>query len=91
MTLRSVVSLSGSLTSCTEVQGTATVSHLDNHVIGCHIYGQPQTDAGANHCTADQATFVDGNSPALVASSATFDSVLLGDAPTCPDVRAALP
>jgi hypothetical protein len=87
--LRSVISLNGKLTSCTQASGSATVSHLDNHIIGCHVQG---ADAGAaGNCTAAETMFADTNSPVLTASSATFNAVMLTNAATCPNVRVALP
>jgi hypothetical protein len=89
MTLRSVIALNGTLTSCTQTSGSATVSHLDNHIIGCHVQGGAAGSAG--NCTAAEAMFADTNSPKLTASSATFSAVKLTNAATCPNVRAALP
>jgi hypothetical protein len=88
MVLRSVVALNGTLTSCTQASGNASVSHLEDHTIGCHLAaGGTCTSTGA----LNQASFVDSNSPAFVVSSATFQAQLLTNASTCPNVRAALP
>jgi hypothetical protein len=88
MVLRSVVALNGTLTSCTQASGNASVSHLEDHTIGCHL-------AAGGTCTStgplNQASFVDSNSPAFVVSSATFQAQMLTNAATCPNVRAAIP
>jgi hypothetical protein len=88
-TLRSVISLNGTLSTCTTASGNATVSHLDNHIIGCRTMA---ADGGVGtNCTGAEAMFADMNSPALTASSAKFTASMLTTAATCPNVRAALP
>jgi hypothetical protein len=89
MTLRSVVALGGTLTSCTTAGGPATVSHIDDHTIGCHLTGGSNTTAG--DCSNTQASFVDSNSPAFTVASATFQAKMLSNAATCPDVRSLIP
>jgi hypothetical protein len=53
--LRTQLSLYGIGTSCTEIQGTAAVQLLNNHVIGCHL----ANDGG--ECSSAQADFIDQN------------------------------
>lgn len=93
--LRTALSLNGKSTSCTEGAGTATVTLLNNHVIGCHI---PDADGGAGtDCIDTQYDFIDSNTTAYVAMGGTYASKQLmagtgdGGAPTCDDVLAALP
>jgi hypothetical protein len=81
---RTVVSLEGMLTSCTEVAGTARVPFFDSHVVGCHVKG------GAE-CTPNQIDFVDGSRTIYKIGSATFTAKQIPDNATCADVRAALP
>ncbi len=91
MGLGSVLSLGGNLTSCTAASGNATVTAMDNHIIGCHIAGQPTADAGANYCNSTQTNFLDTNSPHLVPHAATFTAVKMTTAATCANARAAIP
>jgi hypothetical protein len=88
MALRSVIALNGTLTSCTQASGPATVSHLDDHTLGCHLTTGGNCSTAGN---ASQAAFVDTNSPTFTVSSATFQAQLLTTTMTCPNVRAALP
>jgi hypothetical protein len=99
MTLRSVMSLNGSLSgNCTSASGPANVTAMDNHIIGCHIAGAG-TDAGADFCTTtsgnplvdSETSSLDKNSPVLAPGTATFSAVKLTTTGTCPNVRAALP
>ncbi len=90
MTLRSILALNGALTSCTAASGTANVTAMDNHIVGCHIQGLG-TDAGADFCNSTETTFLDTNSPHLTPHAATFSAVKLTTAANCTDVRAALP
>jgi hypothetical protein len=84
MALRSVIALSGTLTSCTQASGPATVSHFDSHALGCHL-------VGGGNCSSSQSSFVDNNSPTFAVTSATFAAQMLTNTGTCPNVRAALP
>jgi hypothetical protein len=84
MALRSVIALSGTLTTCTQASGPATVSHFDSHALGCHL-------VGGGNCSNSQSSFVDNNSPTFAVTSATFAAQMLTNTGTCPNVRAALP
>lgn len=93
--LRTELSLYGTSTSCTDGAGTATVSLLNNHVIGCHI---PDVDGGAGtDCDPGQYNFIDSNSTAYQVMSGTYLSKQLtsgtgdGGAVTCDDARGAFP
>jgi hypothetical protein len=90
---QSVLSLSGALTSCTAASGTANVTSMDSHIIGCHLVGKPTTaDAAADYCDSTQTTFLDTNSPHLTPHAGTFSAVKLGSASAaCSDVLTALP
>jgi hypothetical protein len=81
---RLTAGLSGSFTSCTDLEGTAEVTQFDNHVVGCNVFEGETCDDG-------QADFIDANRTIFEVADATFESKLLGDAATCADVRAALP
>jgi hypothetical protein len=84
LALRIVVSLSATLSGCTGVSGSATVTHVDTHTIGCDITG------GGGACTQTQSDFADTNKPTLVPGSAAVSLVKIVNAGTCADVRAAL-
>lgn len=81
---RTSVDLSGAFTSCTELQGDATLGFFDNHVVGC------RTVDGAD-CNATQTDFVDVNRTIYEASPGTFTARILPDDATCADARAAFP
>jgi hypothetical protein len=85
---RTVVSLSGKWTSCTDLSGTATIPNFDNHVVGCHI-------KGGNTCTTNaantQADFLDQNRTVYKPGSATFVAKALSATATCADALSALP
>jgi hypothetical protein len=81
---RTSVDLSGTFTSCNELQGDATLGFFDNHVVGC------RTVDGAN-CNATQTDFVDVNRTIYEASPGTFTARVLPEGATCADARAAFP
>lgn len=81
---RTMVKLAGTRDSCTSAKGTADVTHVDSHVVGCHVKGK-------DYCTAEQSKFVDDNQPKFTIKSATYEMVQVPAGATCADVRAALP
>lgn len=81
---RTIIQLAGTRDSCTSAKGTATVTAVDSHVVGCHV-----KDGGV--CTTDQAKFVDDNQPKFTIESATYEMKQVPEGATCADVRAALP
>jgi hypothetical protein len=81
---RTMIALAGTRTSCTQASGTADVTHVDSHVVGCHVKD------GAT-CTEAQAKFVDDNQPKFTIKSAKYEMVQVPAGATCADVRAALP
>ena len=85
MVLRSSIGVTAaSIGSCSEASGTASVSRLDSHVVGCHVQG-------GGDCTASESNLVDANRPVYAVGSATFKAVRVDTSATCKDVRAALP
>jgi hypothetical protein len=84
---RTQLALYGTSTTCTETKGTATVTLINNRIVGCEI----SDDGGA--CTADEYGFLDGNTTQYTpaASGNTFDSKNLTAGATCADVLTALP
>ena len=70
--------------ACDTASGTATFTHFDNHVVGCHV-------SGGQNCGATDTALVDLNRTAYQVTSATIQSKIVADAATCADVRAALP
>jgi hypothetical protein len=93
--LRTALSLYGTSTSCADGTGTATVTNLDNHVIGCHI-PDPEGGAGTD-CDNVAYDFIDSNTTAYQVTSGTYVSKQLqmgtgdGGSVTCDDVLKALP
>jgi hypothetical protein len=81
---RTIVSLSGSISSCSDFGGSASVTAFDSHVVGCHV-------RGGTDCTASQTDFVDQSRTSYMITSATFTAKRLADGATCADARAALP
>jgi hypothetical protein len=81
---RTLIQLAGTRDTCTSAKGTATVSNVDSHVVGCHV-------KDADTCTADQAKFIDDNQPKFTIKSATYEMKQVPAGATCAEVRAALP
>ncbi|MEZ4295035.1 MAG: hypothetical protein R3B70_08650 [Polyangiaceae bacterium] len=81
---RTLIALAGTRDSCTSAKGSADVSHVDSHVVGCHI-------KGGDHCNAEQTNFIDANQPKFTIKSASYEMVAVPKGATCADVRAALP
>jgi hypothetical protein len=84
LAMRAVVALSGTRDSCTTAKGAAQVSHMDSHVVGCHV-------RGGGVCTRAQSNFIGASQPVFQVESATFETAQLPAGATCADVRAALP
>jgi hypothetical protein len=85
---RTEISLSGKWDSCTSQSGTATVTHFDNHVVGCHVQGGSACTSGAANSQAD---FLDQNRTAYIPGSATFVAKTLPAGAKCADVLTAVP
>ncbi len=88
---RTVMSLSGTLTSCDELDGAVTiaapggVAAIDSSIIGCHVQG-------GTTCTSSQSGFIDENRPVFTPSGpGKMISVRMPDNATCADVRTRLP
>lgn len=82
---RNVMTMQATQDGCPqEINGTASVTKFDNHVIGCHVKG------GAE-CSASEAQFVDDNRTVYKVGTATFASKVVPEASTCAEIRAALP
>jgi hypothetical protein len=85
MASRVSFSLSGTLSSCTQATGSASVTHVDTRVFGCSL------SSGSSDCSAGQANFIDTNCLNYNLGSATYTLVKVVDNATCAVVRAALP
>jgi hypothetical protein len=83
--LRTALSLYGTSSSCTDESGTAFVTQLNNHVVGCSL----ANDAGA--CNSDQYEFIDSNTTQYVPAAGTFVAKMLTTGATCADVLSTLP
>jgi hypothetical protein len=81
---RLVFGLNGTLTSCTQASGSANVTRVDTHVIGCHL-----TNGGS--CDPGDTNFFDTNRPVYNPASATYSLVKIADNATCATVRSTLP
>jgi hypothetical protein len=84
LAFRVVTAIDGTRQGCDRVTGTATLSHFDNHVVGCHA-------SAGRECEAAEVSLLDLGRSIFQVSSATFEMVHLPDGATCADVRAALP
>jgi hypothetical protein len=58
---RTELSLYGTSSSCTDGSGTATVQLLNNHVVGCHLAGQPASGGACSAGLGMQYDFIDQN------------------------------
>jgi hypothetical protein len=81
---RDVVAISGKRLNCYQEAGTADVSKLDGHIVGCHIKG------GAD-CTPAQIDFLDQNRIKYQVKSATFEARLVTADATCVEIRDSMP
>jgi hypothetical protein len=81
---RTMIQLAGTRDTCKSAKGMATVTHVDSHVVGCHV-------KGGGPCDATQTKFVDDNQPKFTIKSAKYEMVQVDAKATCADVRAALP
>jgi hypothetical protein len=81
---RMVFALGGTLTSCTQASGSASVTQVNTRIVGCHI-------ANASNCSPSDTTFYDSNHPQYSAGSASYSLVKVADNATCAAIRAALP
>lgn len=84
LVLRGVLAHSMTVDSCTSMSGTADVSALDDHVLGCM-----RTDSAV--CSWDDANLADNVKPTYTIGAATFTATKLAKTATCADIRTALP
>ncbi len=84
---RTALSLYGTAMTCTETTGTATVTQLNNHVVGCDLAD------GGRPCMDTEYQFLDSNTTQYAPSTGTFTSKQItgGASATCADVLTALP
>jgi hypothetical protein len=76
--------LNGTLTSCTQASGSAAVTRVDTHVIGCHL-------TNGNSCDSGDTNFFDTDRPVYEPSSASYSLVKVADNAMCATVRSTLP
>jgi hypothetical protein len=85
---RTTLSLYGVATSCTETEGRAFVSHLENHIIGCQeMDGTICTDGDPSMGSG----FIDSNTTQFVPGAGTFKAKQIPAGSTCADVLNAWP
>jgi prepilin-type processing-associated H-X9-DG protein len=81
---RDYITISGTRSSCFQQSGTADVSFLDGHVVGCHV------KSGAD-CTPTQTDFMDAGRLKFQVKSATFESRRVSTDATCAEIRNVMP
>jgi hypothetical protein len=81
---RVAFSLSGTLTSCTQASGNATVPDIDYHTVGCRL-------TSGSDCASSDTSYLDSNGPNYATSTGTFSLLKLASGAVCSDVRTALP
>jgi hypothetical protein len=84
--VRQIASQAGRLDSCTRMSGTANVTAIDNHVMGCSIAG-----SGADCVDAPNLQIADAARPVYTIGQSTFQAVKLEGATTCTAAKGALP
>lgn len=82
---RLVFSLNGSLSSCTQSSGSATVSFIDTRIFGCKLSGS------SSDCSGSESNFLDQNCVIYSLGSSTYTMVKVTDGANCAAVRAAIP
>jgi hypothetical protein len=78
-------SLGGTMTSCTQLSGAASVQDAEYRLVGCRISGN------SRDCDSDEADALDSNTPNFQPGSASYTLLKIPDSGTCADVRAAVP
>jgi hypothetical protein len=81
---RQVTSAMLTRTACDQTAGSATLMHLDNHVLGCRV-------SGGGACSSSEVSFIDNNRAIYQVTGATAETKIVAETATCADVRAALP
>jgi hypothetical protein len=81
---RAVFTLNGTLDSCSQASGTASVQYIDYHTIGC-------LRTSGSDCSSGEWGYLDNNGPDYQVNPATYRLVKLPGAGTCAEVRAAAP
>jgi hypothetical protein len=85
MAVRQVRTFAGTLTTCTQQSGAATISRQDSLVFGC-------LRSGGGDCSTTQRDFLDDNRPTYnVPVNGTYTMVKVADGATCATVRSTLP
>ena len=74
LALRNTMLIMSTRSGCDIASGTATFSHFDNHVVGCHA-------SGGQNCSATDIALVDLNRTAYQVTSATINPRSWGTRP----------
>jgi hypothetical protein len=82
---RLVFSLQGTLSSCTQASGPATVTQVNTRIFGCKLSGT------TNKCNTSQWSFLDDNCLNYTVGSSTYTMVKVANGASCAAVRSALP
>jgi len=82
---RVVFTLNGTLTSCTQSTGSASVTQVNTRIFGCNL------SSSSSDCSSSEGNFLRDNHNVLNPGTATYEIVKIGDGATCSDARSALP
>jgi len=74
----------GSVESCTDISGVASVTSFDTHIVGCRL-------TTGDDCSSMQVDMLDQSRPQYQSKSATLVAKKLMTGATCAEVRSALP
>jgi hypothetical protein len=85
MAARVVFQLAGTLTSCTQSSGSATVQDIDSRTLGCRISG------GSRDCNGSEQNHLDSNAPGYQTRPSTYTLTKVAAGSSCATVRATLP
>jgi hypothetical protein len=92
---RNKLALNGTISSCGNASGTATVTLFENHVVGCHDAAAASdkncADPNGQTSTVTGPGFVDVHRTMYVPGTATYVSKSVAATADCAAVRAAVP
>jgi hypothetical protein len=72
------------VSSCDTVSGGASVTSLDTHVVGCHVFN-------GSDCVNAERSFTDMMRPMYAPGASTLQLQRVSASAVCADMRAALP
>jgi hypothetical protein len=81
---RTILTPTGTLTSCTQISGNASSEGVDSHTIGCRL-------TTGTDCSTTQRNYLDSSAPIYQAGASSFTMVKVASNAACSDIRAAVP